>query len=97
MGSQDFNFDEDEEGNFQENGGASAIDSNIPKFSKFESTNAPYKQNIDSMRFKEPRMFTLKQIRNVIFACINQSTVVERLNLSEERHKHSYRRSLELE
>ena len=48
LGSQDFNFDETEAGNFQENGGANAFDSNIPVFSKFESLNAHHKQNLDS-------------------------------------------------
>ena len=98
MGSQDFDFDlDDEEDNFQENGGALPEDSTIPRFSKFESNNVSYKQNLDSMRFKEPRMFTMKQIRNIMFACLNQSTIMNRLKLSEERHRYSYRRGIELE
>ena len=42
-------------------------------------------------------MFTMKQIRNIAFACLNQSTLNERVKLSELRHEKQFFKSKELE
>jgi len=52
-----------------------------------ESDGVEYVSNLTTERFQEPRMFTMKQIRNVFFACLNQSTIVERVGDNELRHK----------
>ena len=36
-------------------------------------------------RFREPRMFTMEQIRNITFALINQSTLNDRVKVSEKK------------
>ena len=41
---------------------------------------------MSSGRFKEPRMFTMQQIRNMVFAIVNQSTLAQRVAANEDRH-----------
>ena len=87
LGRSDFTYDDDSSrGSYDPTGGSTAFDGNLPNFPKFESRSAGYTENIESTRFSEPRMFTMKQIRNIAFACLNQSTLNERMRLSELRH-----------
>ena len=53
----------------------SANEDGQPALSPCEIQNATYLKNLNSGRFKEPRMFTMKQIRDMVFACVNQSTI----------------------
>ena len=57
----------------------------VPSLSKCEAKNNRYKKNLKEDRFKEPRMFTMEQIRNITFALINQSTLNERVRISEKK------------
>ena len=66
--------------------GISENEADKPALSPCEIQNATYLKNMDSSRFKEPRMFTMRQIRNMIFACVNQSTIAQRLGVTETRH-----------
>ena len=60
-------------------------DGQVPNMTKFESKKCQYSKNLKSERFQEPRMFTMGQIRNIIFAVLNQSTLNERIALNENR------------
>jgi hypothetical protein len=57
----------------------------VPKLSKFENKSAKYLKNLKTERFQEPRMFTMEQIRNISYACMNQSTLVDRVAFSEKK------------
>ena len=46
---------------------------------KCESKKAKFVENLKSERFQEPRMFTMDQIRNMVYSCLNQSTAIERI------------------
>ena len=46
-------------------------DGEMPNWSQCESRYAKYAANLKSERFQEPRMFTMEQIRNISFACLN--------------------------
>ena len=95
---QNFSYDDDStSSSYDSTGGGTAYDGNVPNFPKFESKSANYMSNLNSERFTEPRMFTMKQIRNIAFACLNQSTLNERMKLSELRHQKQYLKSQELE
>ena len=54
---------------------------------KFERDNVPFVKNLDSERFQEPRMFTMKQIRNIIHAVSNQSQMELRIQNNEDKHR----------
>ena len=60
-----------------------SLNSFLKKIGKCEKDNSKIRKNIESERFQEPRMFTMAQIRNVIFACLNQSTAVQRISKTE--------------
>ena len=47
-------------------------------------------------RFKEPRMFTMEQIRNMVFAVMDQSTLNDRVTLGENRYVKVHETSLKL-
>ena len=68
----------------------------MPTLGKFESTRAKYLANLKSERFKEPRMFTMEQIRNMVFALIDQSTLNDRVSLNESRYVRVYETGLRL-
>ena len=98
LSRSDFSFNDDSTSDsYDSMGGGTAIDGNVPNFPKFECKSAGYMSNLDSQRFKEPRMFTMKQIRNIAFACLNQSTLNERMKLSEMRHEQQFMKSNELQ
>lgn len=42
----------------------------VPNFGDFESKKANYTKNLTSEKFDEPRMFTMKQIRNMTMSMI---------------------------
>ena len=69
----------------------------IQKFSKFESKSAKYTRNMQSQRFKEPRMFTMEQIRNMVFAVMNQSTMADRMDLNEQRWQKVHNTTIKLD
>jgi len=69
----------------------------MPWMSRMESYSAKYMKNLESERFKEPRMFTMEQIRNVTFACLNQSTLNDRMKLQENRHAKIFQNCKSLE
>jgi hypothetical protein len=50
---------------------------------KCESVNCSFLGNLKTERFQEPRMFTMDQLRDIVYSCLNQSTTIERLNRSE--------------
>ena len=54
---------------------------------KFERSNVPFAKNLESERFQEPRMFTMKQIRNMIHAVTNQSQLELRIQNNEDKHR----------
>ena len=68
----------------------------MPSLGKFESTRAKYLANLKSERFREPRMFTMEQIRNMVFALIDQSTLNDRVSLNESRYVSVYETGLRL-
>ena len=57
----------------------------VPKLGKCESRNNTFKHQFEERRFREPRMFTMEQIRNITFALINQSTLNDRMRVSEKK------------
>jgi len=69
----------------------------MPVFGKFESRKARYKHNMKQERFREPRMFTMQQIRNICFSVLNQSTLNDRLTLNEERMVRVFKTTLHLD
>lgn len=50
---------------------------------KFESQNikSKYSLNVGTDKWKEPRMLTLDQVRNVVFSMLNQSQFREELDI----------------
>ena len=42
-------------------------------------------------------MYTMSQLRNVFFACLNKSTLTERMGINEDRHKKIHEKCLELD
>ena len=84
MTRKDFNF---EAKSTDESDDEEADEGQIPKFGKFESKKAKVlKKNLSDPRFQEPRMFTMEQIRNMVFGVLNQSTLNDRVAVSEERY-----------
>ena len=71
-------------------------DGSIPTFGKFESSKATYLNNLKSDRFKQPRMFTMEQIRNMVFALMDQSTINDRIKLNEHKYVSVYQTGLRL-
>ena len=65
-------------------------DGELPNWSQCESRHAKYAANLHTERFQEPRMFTMEQIRNISFACLNQSTLNDRVQLGETRYVKTY-------
>ena len=92
----DFNF-EDTSASDQADDEDDFHDGTVPKFTKFESKRARYKNNMKTERFQEPRMFTMEQIRNISFACLNQSTLNDRMALQEERQVKIYKTCIKLD
>ena len=86
LSRKDFNFTLDKSTDESE-GEEDAEDGSIPNFGKFESKKAKVlKKNLaGEAKFKEPRMFTMEQIRNIVFGVMNQSTMNDRVSLSEKR------------
>lgn len=79
-------FNYEEETSSTEDESAAEDDCNrVPTLPKFEAKNNRYKHNLKEDRFKEPRMFTMEQLRNITFALINQSTLNERVRVSEKK------------
>ena len=72
-------------------------DGEAPSWSTCESKNARYTANLKTERFQEPRMFTMEQIRNISSAVLNQSTLNDRMQLSETRYVKTYNTCLELD
>ena len=42
-----------------------------PLLSKFENAKSKFAKKLKTERFQEPRMFTMEQIRNIAYACLN--------------------------
>ena len=71
------------------------FDFNFP--TKFERDNVPYIRNLDTERFQEPRMFTMKQIRNIVHAVTNQSQLEYRIQNNEDKHRKMNEKTMQLE
>ena len=86
MSRKDFNYTLDKSTDESE-GEEDAQDGTVPNFGKFESKKAKIlkKNLLGEGRFKEPRMFTMEQIRNIVFGVVNQSTLNDRVSLTEQR------------
>ena len=84
LAKEDFNF----EGQSTASGPIAELakDGLIPFLGKFESSKATYTANLKTERFKLPRMFTMEQIRNMVFALMDQSTLNDRVSLNEKRY-----------
>lgn len=95
MARKDFNFStNDDKG---EDHDEKTEDGMMPDFSKFETKNSKYIKNLGSERFNEPRMFTMEQIRNITFACLNNSTIQDRVTLNEHRYVKVHKTCLQLD
>lgn len=57
----------------------------MPNLSKFENKKSRIGSKLKTERFQEPRMFTMEQIRNITFACMNQSTLNDRVERAEKK------------
>lgn len=63
---------------------------------KSESQFSSYSANIESQEWQEPRMFTLKQVRNAVYSILNQSVFNEELNdvIKKAQSLHDYTQAL---
>ena len=89
-----FNFEEEDEGDETD---AESDCNRVPKLNKFESKNQRYMHNMDEDRFREPRMFTMEQIRNITFALINQSTLNDRMKTAENKLVNVHTKTIRLD
>ena len=83
---EDFNFETKTDDTTEYDSDIEDVDdSSVPNLRKFENKKSRYPKKLQSERFQEPRMFTMEQIRNITFACLNQSTMNDRVQLSEKK------------
>ena len=96
LSRKDFNFETNNSNEPQVYGADLTRDGQVPTLGKFESSKAKYLTNLKTERFKEPRMFTMEQIRNMVFAVMDQSTLNDRVSLNESRYCKVHETGLDL-